>query len=147
MRAVIQRVSSARVVIDGKEHSRIGPGLLVLVGVEKEDTPEDAATLARRIVELRIFEDEAGKMNRSISETGGQILAVSQFTLLGDCRRGRRPSFDPAAPPDLARSLYQKFVDQIEALRVQTATGVFQAMMDVELTNQGPVTFILDSRK
>jgi D-tyrosyl-tRNA(Tyr) deacylase len=147
MRAVIQRVSSARVVIDGKEHSRIGPGLLVLVGVEKDDTPEDAATLARRIVELRIFEDEAGKMNRSISETGGQILAVSQFTLLGDCRRGRRPSFDPAAPPDLARSLYQKFVDEIEALRVQTATGVFQAMMDVELTNQGPVTFILDSRK
>ena len=147
MRAVIQRVSSARVVIDGQEHSRIGPGLLVLVGVEKDDTPEDAATLARRIVELRIFEDEAGKMNRSISETGGQILAVSQFTLLGDCRRGRRPSFDPAAPPDLARSLYQKFVDEIEALRVQTATGVFQAMMDVELTNQGPVTFILDSRK
>ena len=147
MRAVIQRVTSARVVIDGKEHSRIGPGLLVLVGVEKDDTPEDAATLARRIVELRIFEDEAGKMNRSISETGGQILAVSQFTLLGDCRRGRRPSFDPAAPPDLARSLYQKFVDEIEALRVQTATGVFQAMMDVELTNQGPVTFILDSRK
>ena len=147
MRTVIQRVTSARVVIDGKEHSRIGPGLLVLVGVEKDDTPEDAATLARRIVELRIFEDEAGKMNRSISETGGQILAVSQFTLLGDCRRGRRPSFDPAAPQDLARSLYQKFVDEIEALRVQTATGVFQAMMDVELTNQGPVTFILDSRK
>ena len=147
MRAVIQRVSSARVVIDGSEHSRIGAGILVLLGVEKEDTAEDAAMLARRIVELRIFEDEAGKMNRSIAETGGQILAVSQFTLLGDCRKGRRPSFDPAAPPDMARTLYQKFVSDIDALGIPVATGVFQAMMDVELTNQGPVTFILDSRK
>ena len=147
MRAVIQRVSSARVVIDNAEHSRIGPGILVLLGVEKEDTPEDAALLARRIVELRIFEDDAGKMNRSVAEAGGQILAVSQFTLLGDCRRGRRPSFDPAAPPDIARTLYEKFVNEIAALGITAATGVFQAMMDVELTNQGPVTFILDSRK
>jgi D-tyrosyl-tRNA(Tyr) deacylase len=147
VRAVIQRVSSARVVIDGSEHSRIGPGLLVLLGVEKDDTPEDAAMLARRIVELRIFEDEAGKMNRSIAETGGQILAVSQFTLLGDCRKGRRPSFDPAAPPDLAKPLYEKFVEDIRGLGILTATGVFQAMMNIELTNQGPVTFILDSRK
>lgn len=147
MRAVIQRVTVARVVIDGKEYSRIGPGLLVLVGVEKEDAAEDAVMLARRIVELRIFEDDAGKMNRSIAETGGQILAVSQFTLLGDCRRGRRPSFDPAAPPDIARELYQKFVDEIGALGIPVATGVFQAMMNVELTNHGPVTFILDSRK
>src|SRR5215831_8259194 len=106
MRAVIQRVSRARVVIDGKEHSQIGSGVLVLLGVEKEDTENDATMLAQRIVELRIFEDEAGKMNRSIRETDGQILAVSQFTLLGDCRRGRRPSFDPAAPPDIARTLY-----------------------------------------
>ncbi len=147
MRAVIQRVTNARVIISGEEYSRIGPGLLVLVGVEREDTAEDAGMLARRIVELRIFEDEAGKMNRSIAETGGHILAVSQFTLLGDCRRGRRPSFDPAAPPDLARELYQKFVDEVGSLGTPVATGVFQAMMDIELTNQGPLTFILDSRK
>ena len=147
MRAVIQRVTSARVNIDGQEYSRIGIGLLVLIGVEKEDTIEDGEMLARRIVELRIFEDDAGKMNRSIVEAGGQILAVSQFTLLGDCRRGRRPSFDPAAPPDVARTLYQRFVNEIEMLGVPVATGVFQAMMNVELTNQGPVTFILDSRK
>ena len=147
MRAVIQRVSSARVIIDEKEYSRIGNGLLVLLGVEKEDTNEDAQMLARRIVELRIFEDDAGKMNRAIAEVGGQILAVSQFTLLGDCRRGRRPSFDPAAPPDVARSLYEKFVSEIGGLGIPVSTGVFQAMMNVELTNQGPVTFILDSRK
>ena len=147
MRAVIQRVSSARVMIDGKEHSRIGAGILVLLGVEKEDTTNDAQMLARRIVELRIFEDEAGKMNRSITEAGGQILAVSQFTLLGDCRKGRRPSFDPAAPPDVARTLYELFVKEVDALGVPVATGLFQATMDVELTNQGPVTFILDSRK
>jgi len=147
VRAVIQRVSSARVVIEGNEHSRIGAGMLVLLGVEKEDTTEDAQLLARRIVELRIFEDEAGKMNRSIADKGGQILAVSQFTLLGDCRKGRRPSFDPAAPPDIARTLYEQFVKEVERLGVPVATGVFQAMMDVELTNQGPVTFILDSRK
>jgi D-tyrosyl-tRNA(Tyr) deacylase len=147
MRAVIQRVSSARVVIAGKEHSRIGNGILVLVGVEKDDTVEDARMLAARIVELRIFEDEAGKMNRSIRESAGEILAVSQFTLLGDCRRGRRPSFDPAAPPDLAKELYERFVSDVAAAGVAVATGVFQAMMDVELTNQGPVTFILDSRK
>ena len=147
MRAVIQRVTSARVIIDGQEYSRIGVGLLVLLGVEKEDTAADGEMLARRIVELRIFEDDAGKMNRSIVEAGGEILAVSQFTLLGDCRRGRRPSFDPAAPPDVARELYQKFVEQIAGLDIPVKTGVFQAMMDIELTNQGPVTFILDSRK
>ena len=147
MRAVIQRVSRARVLIDGQEHSRIDSGVLVLLGVEKEDSEQDAEMLARRIIELRIFEDEAGKMNRSVVEAGGNILAVSQFTLLGDCRRGRRPSFDPAAPPDVAKTLYEHFVKQIEVLGVPVATGVFQAMMDVELTNQGPVTFILDSRK
>src|SRR5438128_376065 len=128
MRAVIQRVTTARVVIEGKEHSRIGAGLLVLLGVERDDTSEDASMLARRIVELRIFEDDAGKMNRSIAEAGAEILAVSQFTLLGDCRKGRRPSFDPAAPPDIARNLYQKFVDEIAVLRIPVATGVFQAM-------------------
>ena len=140
-------MSSVRVLIEGQEHSRIGAGMLVLLGVEKEDTTEDAQLLARRIVELRIFEDEAGKMNRSIADEGGQILAVSQFTLLGDCRKGRRPSFDPAAPPDIARTLYEQFVKEVSRLGVPVATGVFQAMMDVELTNQGPVTFILDSRK
>ena len=147
MRAVIQRVSSALVNIGGKEHSRIGAGILVLLGVEKDDTAEDAQMLARRIVELRIFEDDSGKMNRSIAETGGQILAVSQFTLLGDCRKGRRPSFDPAAPPDVARTLYERFVSEVDGLGIPVATGVFQAMMDVQLTNQGPVTFLLDSRK
>src|SRR5438132_10457659 len=147
MRAVIQRVTSARVIIDGQEYSRIGAGLLVLIGVEKDDTTEDAGMLARRIVELRIFEDDGGKMNRSITETGGQILAVSQFTLLGDCRRGRRPSFDPAADPDMARELYERFVNEIDALGIAIATGVFQATMNIELMNQGPVTFILDSRK
>ena len=134
-------------IIERKEYSRIGPGLLVLLGVEKDDTPEDAESLARRIVELRIFEDDAGKMNRSIAETRGSVLAVSQFTLLGDCRKGRRPSFDPAAPPDVARALYQKFISAVDNFGIPISTGVFQAMMDVELTNQGPVTFILDSRK
>jgi D-aminoacyl-tRNA deacylase len=147
MRAVIQRVSKARVSINGSEHSGIGAGILVLLGVEKDDTVEDAQLLARRITELRIFEDDAGKMNRSIVEAGGDILAVSQFTLLGDCRKGRRPSFDAAAPPEIARTLYQRFVDEIDGLGIAVSTGVFQAMMDVELVNQGPVTFILDSRK
>ena len=133
-------------VIDG-QNIRDDRGFLVLLGVEKEDSAEDAHLLARRITELRIFEDEAGKMNRSIVDAGGQILAVSQFTLLGDCRKGRRPSFDDAAPPDIARTLYQRFVDEIDALGIPVSTGVFQAMMNVELTNQGPVTFILDSRK
>jgi D-tyrosyl-tRNA(Tyr) deacylase len=147
MRAVVQRVSSARVIIDEKEYSRIATGLMVLVGVEKDDSISDAESLARRIVELRVFEDDAGKMNRSVAEIGGQILAVSQFTLLGDCRKGRRPSFDPAAPAEMARELYQEFVKQITALGIPVSTGVFQAMMNVELTNHGPVTFIIDSRK
>jgi len=147
MRAVIQRVAAARVVIDSKEYSRIGSGMLVLLGVEKGDTTQDSQALARRIGELRIFEDDAGKMNRSIHEVKGAILAVSQFTLLGDCRKGRRPSFDDAAPPAEARGLYEQFVAELRSLGIPTETGVFQAMMEVELTNQGPVTFILDSRK
>ena len=147
MRAVIQRVSRARVVIEGREHSSINAGVLVLLGVEKGDTPADAATLAKKIAELRIFEDDAGKMNRSILDTHGEILAVSQFTLLGDCRKGRRPSFDDAASPDEARKLYEAFVEDVRLSGVSVATGVFQAMMDIDLVNQGPVTFILDSRK
>jgi D-tyrosyl-tRNA(Tyr) deacylase len=147
MRAVIQRVSAARVIIGGEEFSRIGHGMLVLVGVEKEDTANEARALARRIVELRIFEDENGKMNRAVGDAAGSILAVSQFTLLGDCRNGRRPSFAAAATPEAAKELYEGFVAEIAAAGVPVKTGVFQAMMDVELTNQGPVTFILDSRK
>jgi len=147
MRAVIQHVSRARVLIDGREHSNIGSGILVLLGVEKSDTRDDASALARKIVEMRIFEDDLGKMNRSLLETKGEILVVSQFTLLGDCRRGRRPSFDNAALPEAARPLYEEFVQQIATLDVPVTTGVFQAMMDVELTNQGPVTFLLDSGK
>ena len=147
MRAVLQRVSRARVVISGREHSSIGNGILILLGVEKGDTEDDAETLARKIVELRIFEDEAGKMNRSLVDVHGNILVVSQFTLLGDCRKGRRPSFDDAALPDVARHLYEVFVEKIRTSGMRVETGVFQAMMDVELVNQGPVTFILDTRK
>jgi len=147
VKALLQRVSRASVRIEGREHSAIGAGLLVLLGVEKGDTADDASALARKTVELRIFEDEAGKMNRSVVEAPGQILVVSQFTLAGDCRRGRRPSFDQAAPPDVARALYETFVQTIQALGVPVSTGVFQAMMDIELVNQGPVTFILDSKR
>lgn len=145
MKAVIQRVSEARVVINGQEHSRIGSGILVLLGVEKGDADADAAFLAKKIVELRIFSDSEGKMNRSITDVGGAVLAVSQFTLAGDCRRGRRPSFDNAAPQDEARRLYESFIDAIRAAGVPVEAGVFQAMMDVELINQGPVTFVLES--
>ena len=147
MRAVIQRVSTARVLIDGNEHSRIGKGLVVLLGVEQHDTADDVRVMAKKTVELRIFEDAEGKMNRSVLDTGGELLAVSQFTLLGDCRKGRRPSFDKAARPEEARDLYEQYVQEVENTGVGVSTGVFQAMMDVELTNDGPVTLILDSRK
>ncbi len=147
MRAVIQRVRNARVLIEGKEHSRIGEGLLVLLGVEQGDTDDDARALAKRVVELRIFEDEDGKMNRSLVDARGELLAVSQFTLLGDCRKGRRPSFIQAARPEQANPLYEQFVRAVGDHGVKVSTGVFQAMMDVELTNNGPVTLLLDSRK
>ena len=147
MKAVIQRVSHARVVIAGREHSAIANGILALLGVEKGDGAEDAESLARKIPELRIFEDDAGKMNRSLLDVHGEILAVSQFTLLGDCRKGRRPSFDDAAPPDEARHLYEYFVEKLQESGIKVGTGVFQADMEVELVNQGPVTFILDSHK
>lgn len=146
MKAVIQRVSSARVLIEGNESARIGPGMLILVGVEKEDTPEDAALLARKAVELRMFADEAGRMNLSVEDTRQEILAVSQFTLLADCRKGRRPSFDRAAPPEAAKVLYDQFVAELRRRGARVSTGVFQAMMNVELTNSGPVTFVLDTR-
>ena len=144
MKAVVQRVSSARVHIDGAVYSIIGRGLLVLLGIEKGDSEEKARSLASKITELRIFEDDQAKMNRSVTEVRGAILVVSQFTLAGDCSRGRRPSFDTAARPEEARPLYEVFVEQIRSLGIPVETGVFKAMMDVELTNNGPVTFILE---
>lgn len=147
MRAVIQRVSRAKVSVDGWTTGEIGLGLLVLVGVAHEDTEADVNYMADKIAGLRIFEDEEGKMNRSVVDAGGSVLAVSQFTLYGDVRRGKRPSFDAAAPPELARRLYELFVERIRAAGLQCETGRFQAMMQVELVNEGPVTILLDSKK
>src|SRR5215469_12413889 len=145
MRAVVQRVSRCRVTVEGKVVGEIGAGLLVLLGVGKEDTEAAADYLAEKIIGLRIFEDDAGKMNVSVLDKGGEVLAVSQFTLYGDVRRGKRPSFDAAAPPDPARRLYEFFVEQIRAAGVRCETGRFQEMMQVELVNEGPVTILLDS--
>lgn len=147
MRAVLQRVSRARVLVDGRVAGEIGAGLVVLVAVGREDTVATAASMAEKVLNLRIFNDDAGKMNRSLIETGGAVLAVSQFTLYGDARGQRRPSFIQAAPPELGNSLYQEFVRALEAPGVRVATGVFQAHMSVELTNDGPVTILLDSKK
>jgi D-tyrosyl-tRNA(Tyr) deacylase len=147
MRAVVQRVSRAQVVVNEEITGEIGLGLLVLLGVGQEDTEADATYLAEKIAGLRIFEDDEGRMNRSVQEVGGSVLAVSQFTLYGDVRRGKRPSFDGAAPPDRARQLYEFFVEQIRAAGLSCETGRFQAMMKVELVNEGPVTILLDSRK
>ena len=147
MRAVVQRVSSASVSVDGEIVGQIGEGLLVLLGVAAGDTEEDVRYMAEKCVHLRIFEDEAGKMNRSLLDVGGQMLVVSQFTLLGDCRKGRRPSFIAAAPPEEGNRLYEAFCDAVRAYGVHVATGRFQAMMDVALVNRGPVTILIDSRK
>jgi len=147
MRAVIQRVQEARVEVDGEVIGKIGQGFLVLLGVRKDDTEEDVRYLADKVTGLRIFEDEAGKMNLSISEVKGEILAVSQFTLYGDCRKGRRPSFDEAAPPDVAERLYELFVEEIRKSGMKVETGRFRALMDVYLINSGPVTILLDSRQ
>ncbi len=146
MKAVIQRVSGARVDVAGTTVGEIGRGILVLLGVEKGDGERDAEWLADKIVNLRIFEDEAGKMNLALGDIGGALLAVSQFTLAGNCAKGRRPSFDGAAPHAEANRLYEYFVARVRALGVPVATGVFQAMMAVSLVNDGPVTFILESR-
>ncbi|MGD0200119.1 MAG: D-aminoacyl-tRNA deacylase [Bryobacteraceae bacterium] len=147
MRIVVQRVSQARVEVEGKSVGQIGAGLLVLLGVAKQDTRTDADYLADKVTGLRIFADEAGKMNRSVAETGGSLLVVSQFTLYGDCRKGRRPGFDLAAPPDQARALYEYFVEACRKRNVRVETGIFQALMAVHLTNDGPVTIILDSER
>jgi D-tyrosyl-tRNA(Tyr) deacylase len=146
MKAVIQRVRRAQVDVAGETSGRIGRGILVLLGVEKGDNERDADWLAEKIVNLRIFEDDAGKMNLALKEVGGELLVVSQFTLAGNCAKGRRPSFDDAAPPDHANRLYEYFVARGRDMDVRVATGVFQAMMEVELINDGPVTFILESR-
>jgi D-tyrosyl-tRNA(Tyr) deacylase len=147
MRAVVQRVSRAKVMVNDWTSGEIGLGLLVLLGVAHHDTEADATYLAEKIAGLRIFEDADGKMNRSVQEVGGSVLAVSQFTLYGDVRRGKRPSFDAAAPPDHARRLYEFFVQQIQAAGLRCETGRFQEMMQVELVNEGPVTILLDSAK
>jgi D-tyrosyl-tRNA(Tyr) deacylase len=147
MRAVLQRVSSASVTVDGTIAGAIGPGLMILLGVEKGDGEEDARFLAKKTAGLRIFEDEEGKMNLAVGEAGGAVLVVSQFTLLADCRKGRRPGFSQAAPPQEADALYRRFVELLRQEGLEVATGVFQAMMDVQLINNGPVTMLLDSRK
>jgi D-aminoacyl-tRNA deacylase len=147
VRAVVQRVARAAVRVDGEEIGAIGDGLLVLVGAGRGDGDADVAYLVDKVVNLRVFEDEAGKMNRSLLETGGGLLAVSQFTLYGDARKGRRPAFVDALEPVAAERLYEAFVAGVRATGVRVATGRFRAMMDVELVNRGPVTILLDSQK
>lgn len=146
MKAVVQRVKESSVTVDGREVGRIGRGLLVLLGVAHGDTPSDADDMVEKILHLRIFEDEAGKMNHSLVEVGGALLVVSQFTLYGDCRKGRRPSFVQAARPEAAEALYEHFVGKARERGMLVATGQFRAMMDVALVNDGPVTLILESR-
>ena len=148
MRALAQRVSEARVRVGDRLTGEIGRGLLVLLGVGKDDGPADVAYIAAKVTDIRVFEGDAGKpMDRSVAEVGGAVLVVSQFTLYGDVRKGRRPSFDAAAPPDLARALYEDLVRELRAAPLPVATGEFQAMMQVELVNDGPVTILIDSKK
>jgi D-tyrosyl-tRNA(Tyr) deacylase len=147
MRAVVQRVSRAKVTVDGNVTGEISAGLLVLVGVSHNDTTASADYLADKVLGLRIFHDDAGKMNRSVVDIGGAVLAVSQFTLFGDVRRGKRPSFDDAARPEHAKELYDYFVERVRTAGTRCETGVFQATMDVELVNSGPVTILIDSEK
>ena len=145
MRAVVQRVSSASVDSEGVRTGTIGKGFLVLLGVTHSDTEADAAWLAEKIAGLRVFEDDEGKLNRSLLDEGGEMLVVSQFTLYGDCRRGRRPSFSEAARPEVANALYEKFNENVRRLGVHVETGVFQTMMTVSLVNEGPTTLIIDT--
>ncbi len=146
MRVLIQRIKEGRVTIDGKEISRIQAGVCLFLGIANGDTKENADYLAEKVVALRIFEDEAGKFNRSILDVQGEVLTISEFTLYGDCSKGRRPSFSRAAPPQEAEPLYHYFVQRLKVLGLKVATGRFQAKMEVNIINQGPVTFILDSR-
>jgi len=146
----VQRVSSASVAVEGMRVGQIGPGLVVLLGVDRDDGPGDVVYVANKVRDLRIFEDpgdSARHMNRSVQDTGGSVLVVSQFTLSGDCRKGRRPSFDGAAPPAMARPLYEEVVRALRSAGLTVATGEFQAMMQVSLVNDGPVTLLLDSKK
>ena len=147
MRAVVQRVTRGRVTVENEVSGEISEGLVILLGVGQNDTLESASYLAEKVANLRIFEDDAGKMNLSLIESGGAALVVSQFTLYGDVRKGRRPSFDAAAPPDKGKQLYEEFVRCLRGHGITVETGVFQAMMAVELVNDGPVTILLDSEK
>ena len=147
MRAVVQRVMRAEVRVGGMVIGSIGRGLAILLGVAREDTAQAASDLAERILNLRVFDDEHGRMNLSLRDSEGDVLVVSQFTLYGDCRKGRRPSFDRAAPPAEARSLYEAFLDALRAKEVEVRTGEFGAMMELDLVNDGPVTLLLDSEK
>jgi len=147
MKAVIQLVSRASVTVEQTVVGAIGQGLLVLLGVGESDTEKEADYLAAKICGLRIFPDQNGQMNKSIQDVGGEILVVSQFTLYGDCRKGRRPSYNQAAPPELAKRLYQYFIERITTLGISVSCGQFQAMMEISLVNQGPVTILLDSEK
>ena len=148
MRAVVQRVTAASVTVNGETVGAIGPGLMILLGVTHSDGEEQALWLARKVVGLRIFEDDAGKMNRSLLDVDGSALVVSQFTLYGDCRKGRRPSFTDAAPPEIAAPLCERFIELLDQAGVtQVESGVFAAMMDVELVNDGPVTIVLDTEQ
>jgi D-aminoacyl-tRNA deacylase len=147
MRAVVQRVSRAKVTVEGRVTGEIGPGLMILLGVGKEDTSQVAAAMAEKTANLRIFEDEQGKMNRSLLDVKGSALVVSQFTLYGDARGQRRPSFITAGPPELAKRLYEEFSEALRALGIVVGNGIFQTMMSVELVNEGPVTILIDSDK
>jgi len=145
MRAVIQRVDRAEVRVQGQSVGQIGKGLLVLLGVGQKDTQKEADFLLEKVIHLRIFEDPAGKMNLSLLDTKGALMVISQFTLYADCRKGRRPSFTEAAPPETARALYEYFLEKAKSTGLRTSSGIFQAVMEVELVNSGPVTIILDS--
>jgi len=147
MRAVLQRVKKAGVIVGGKSVAGIGKGILALVAISREDTAEDLRWMARKITELRVFNDREGKLNLSLQDTGGELIVVSQFTLYGDCRKGRRPSYSDAAPPAEAEKMYEEFLEIVRDIMPEVQTGQFQAMMDVSLVNDGPITLILDSRK
>ncbi|MDF2987355.1 MAG: D-tyrosyl-tRNA(Tyr) deacylase [Eubacterium sp.] len=147
MRAVVQRVKKSKVTVEGRVTGEINKGLMVLLGVGQEDSSQDIDYLAEKIINLRIFEDNNGKMNLSLPDVGGELLVVSQFTLYGDCRKGRRPGYDKAARPEMAKELYENFVEKCRSYGVNTQTGIFQAEMLVDISNDGPVTLLLDSKR